>query len=73
MILAVLDEEGMADNTLIWFLSDKNPISRHAGAAFSIVDAAKWLWGDGRFIEFMRANMEDGGSDNTPSPVPRVR
>ena len=25
------------------------------------------------FIEFMRANMEDGGSDNTSSPVAKVR
>ena len=44
------------------------------GPIYNIVDAAKWLAVDipVRFIEFMRANMEDGGSD-TPSPVPRVR
>ena len=71
-LLAVLDEEGMADNTLIWFLSDNGGLTQYRGMPgpiYSIVDAAKWLWGDDipvRFIEFMRANMEDGGSDNTP-------
>ncbi len=71
-LLAVLDEEGMADNTLVWFLSDNGGLTQYRGMAqafYRILDAAKWLWGDNipvRFIEFMRTNTEDGGSDNTP-------
>jgi arylsulfatase A-like enzyme len=71
-LLAVLDEEGMADNTLVWFLSDNGGLTQYRGmpqAFYRILDAAKWLWGDDipvRFIEFMRTNTEDGGSDNTP-------
>ncbi|MEC8565723.1 MAG: sulfatase-like hydrolase/transferase, partial [Pseudomonadota bacterium] len=48
-LLAVLDEEGMADNTLIWFLSDNGGLTHYRGMPgpiYSIVDAAKWLWGD---------------------------
>ena len=71
-LLAVLDEEGMADNMLVWFLSDNGGLTQYRGmpqAFYRILDAAKWLWGDDipvRFIEFMRTNTEDGGSDNTP-------
>jgi arylsulfatase A-like enzyme len=71
-LLAMLDEEGMADNTLVWFLSDNGGLTQYRGmpqAFYRILDAAKWLWGDDipvRFIEFMRTNTEDGGSDNTP-------
>jgi arylsulfatase A-like enzyme len=71
-LLAALDEEGMSDNTLVWFMSDNGGLTQYRGMPdgfYRILNGAKWLWGDDipiRFIEFMRTNAEDGGADNTP-------
>ena len=71
----VLDEvkaQNMRDNTIIWFLSDNGGLTDYRGmppAFYRIIDSAKWLFGDDipiRFVEFMRTNTEDGGSDNAP-------
>jgi arylsulfatase A-like enzyme len=71
-VMAALDAEGVADNTLVWFMSDNGGLTDYRGmpqAFYRILDTAKWIWGDDipvRFIEFMRSNTEDGGSDNSP-------
>ena len=71
-VMAALNAEGMADNTLIWFLSDNGGLTDYRGmpqAFYRVLDTAKWIWGADipiRFIEFMRSNTEDGGSDNSP-------
>ena len=71
-LMAALEDEGMAENTLIWFMSDNGGLTDYRGmpkAFYRILDMAEWLWGDDipiRFIEFMRTNTQDGGSDNAP-------
>lgn len=71
----VLDEvtaQNMRDNTIIWFMSDNGGLTDYRGmpaAFYRIIDTAKWFFGDDipiRFVEFMRTNTEDGGSDNAP-------
>ena len=71
-LMTTLEAEGMADNTLIWFMSDNGGLTDYRGmpkAFYRILDMAEWLWGDDipvRFVEFMRTNTQDGGSDNAP-------
>ncbi len=70
-IVKTLDEEGMLDNTLIWFLSDNgglNPAAMSDGMRGLVSNLVavfdRPLPTD--FLEFMRHNTEDGGSDNGP-------
>lgn len=71
-VLRELDAQGITENTLVWFMSDNGGLTDYRSMPapfYRIVDTAKWIFGDNipiRFIEFMRTNTEDGGSDNTP-------
>lgn len=68
-VVAALDSEGLRENTLIWFMSDNGGLIKGSGNAF--VD---WLFTQLARImdppyptapfEFLRSNLEDGGSDN---------
>ncbi len=70
-ILATLEEEQMLDNTLIWFFSDNgglNPAAASEGVR-SLVSRLVSVFGrpvPTDFLEFLRHNTEDGGSDNGP-------
>jgi arylsulfatase A-like enzyme len=71
-VLSTLDSQNMRHNTVVWFMSDNGGITDYRGmpkAFYRLVDAAKWAFDDDipiRFLEFMRSNVEDGGSDNAP-------
>lgn len=70
-IIAALDEEQMLDNTLIWFFSDNgglNPAAMSGGMRRFVAQLVSVF---GRplptdFLEFLRHNTEDGGSNNGP-------
>lgn len=70
-IVKTLDEEGMLDNTLIWFLSDNgglNPAAMSDGMR-GLVSNLVAVFGrplPTDILEFVRHNTEDGGSDNGP-------
>lgn len=70
-IVATLEEEQMLENTLIWFFSDNggvNPAAASDGMR-SLVSNLVSVFGrplPTGFLEFLRHNTEDGGSDNGP-------
>ncbi len=70
-VVATLEEEGMLENTLIWFMSDNGGLipKKYESGPFSWVDTMKYWLGTPipiRMFEFARVNIEEGGSDNTP-------
>ena len=70
-VVAALKDEGMLDNTLIWFMSDNGGLipKKYETGPFSWVDTIKAWTGTPipiRVFEFARVNTEEGGSDNTP-------
>ncbi|MDG2052136.1 MAG: arylsulfatase [Myxococcota bacterium] len=70
-ILSTLAEQGMRDNTLIWFLSDNGGLSASVAPA-ALVRLMETLVGvlgqplPVDILEFGRANVLDGASDNSP-------
>ena len=70
-ILAALDSEGIRGETIVWFFSDNgglNPSASPAGLN-RWVDRLVDLFGEPlpvEFLEFVRKNIEEGGSDNAP-------
>ena len=70
-ILTALEEEGIRDNTLIWFMSDNGGLNPAAMSDSMRGLVARLVSIFGRplptgFIEFLRHNTEDGGADNGP-------
>ncbi len=70
-LLRALETEGMRENTIVWFLSDNGGLNRETTypPIVSLVDALVSVFGRPlpiAALEFMRYNVEDGGSDNTP-------
>jgi arylsulfatase A-like enzyme len=70
-IIIALEREQILENTLIWFLSDNgglNPAAMGDGIR-NLVSRLVWVFGrplPTDFLEFLRQNTEDGGSDNGP-------
>ncbi len=70
-IVATLEAEQMLENTLIWFFSDNgglNPAA-HPDGMRRLVSNLVAVFGrplPTGFLEFVRHNTEDGGSDNGP-------
>ena len=70
-ILAALEQQGVMDDTLIWFMSDNGGLIE--GSGISILDGALAKLSDWfgtplpvEALEFFRTNIQDGGSDNGP-------
>ncbi|MBT4523247.1 MAG: arylsulfatase [Halieaceae bacterium] len=71
-ILTALEKADMADNTLVWFMSDNGGLKPGANPPVA-EKAVAWLtdWfgrplPDFGGLEFLRTNVEDGGSNNGP-------
>ena len=70
-LIATLQQQGIEDNTLIWFMSDNGGLNPDAGLG-GFVTLAETLqdWFGAplpiTMLEFIRTNALDGGSDNTP-------
>lgn len=70
-IIRKLTDEGILDNTLIWFMSDNgglnetsyNPLFRKAA---SIIDTVSSGEADNLFFEFIRVNVLEGRGSNLP-------
>jgi arylsulfatase A-like enzyme len=73
-IITTLEEQQMLENTLIWFFSDNgglNPAAASDGMR-SLVSRLVSLFGrpvPTDFLEFLRHNTEDGGSEGTLEPA----
>lgn len=70
-IVRTLEDEKLLDDTLIWFMSDNGGLNRDAGlGGFLTLAEALDDWFEApvpiRFLEFIRTNALDGGSDNGP-------
>lgn len=70
-IVDTLTDEGLLDDTLIWFMSDNGGLNRDAGFGGLLTLAEKlddWFEAPVpiRFLEFIRTNALDGGSNNSP-------
>lgn len=70
-LLAGLDVEGIRDDTIVWFVSDNGGLNRHAipPLVLGAVDTLVSVFGRPlpfAALEFLRQNVEDGGSDNAP-------
>jgi arylsulfatase A-like enzyme len=70
-LLATLDERGMLENTLVWFMSDNGGLNPSANSEAMVRGSRrleKWFGRPLPFtlLEFIRTNALDGGSDNTP-------
>jgi arylsulfatase A-like enzyme len=70
-IIATLHEEQMHANTLIWFFSDNGGLNPAAASDLmrDLVENLVAVFGrplPTDFLEFLRHNAEDGGSDNGP-------
>lgn len=69
-IIDALEEQGMLDNTLIWFMSDNGGLNPSAAppAALSFFTTLDEWFGDWELpltiLEFARVNFLEGGSDN---------
>ena len=70
-LMATLEQEGILENTLVWFMSDNgglNPAAVPEGLVTVFQRLEDWF-GKPLFLtplEFVRTNVLDGGSDNTP-------
>ncbi len=70
-LIATLESEGMLDNTLVWFMSDNGGLNPSAAPAWQ-VNLSQRLEGwfgkplPNKFLEFVRVNTLEGGSDNLP-------
>jgi arylsulfatase A-like enzyme len=70
-LLATLDEQGMLENTLVWFMSDNGGLNPAANSEAMVRWSQRLEDWFGRplpftLLEFLRTNALDGGSDNTP-------
>jgi arylsulfatase A-like enzyme len=70
-IITTLEEQQMLENTLIWFFSDNGGLNPAAASDGMRSFVARLVSVFGRplptdFLEFLRHNTEDGGSDNGP-------
>lgn len=70
-ILETLHAEGMREDTLVWFFSDNGGLNRSSSPAtvVRLVDALVALFGEPLpigVLEFVRENVNAGGSDNAP-------
>ncbi|MEO0726546.1 MAG: arylsulfatase [Bacteroidota bacterium] len=70
-IITTLEETGLLDHTIIWFTSDnggKNLVGTPKDVAEPILRVTE-MWGEPLpfpFFEFLRDNMVNGASDNSP-------
>ena len=70
-ILKALSQEGIRDNTLIWFFSDNGGLNASAypeGLVTLMETLVNWF-GEPlpiAFLEFVRGNVQEGASDNGP-------
>jgi arylsulfatase A-like enzyme len=70
-IVGALEREGMADDTIVWFMSDNgglNPDTVPRPYVRIVETAKRWL-GEPlptRILRFMQMNVEEGGADNAP-------
>lgn len=71
-IVDALEEQGMLDTTLIWFMSDNGGLNPSTAppSALSFISTLDSWFGDFEipwtFLEFVRMNYLQGGSDNQP-------
>jgi arylsulfatase A-like enzyme len=70
-VIDALAAEGMLENTLVWFMSDNgglNPDALGGGLRDAMVRLQGWFGTPlpNRFLEFLRINALEGGSDNRP-------
>ncbi|ARN74553.1 arylsulfatase B [Oceanicoccus sagamiensis] len=70
-LIKTLDEQGMLENTLIWFMSDNGGLNSSAMPAPMVRVSGilqNWLGAPLpiTFLEFMRTNTLDSASDNSP-------
>ena len=70
-LMATLEEQGMLENTVVWFMSDNgglNPTANSGGMVSWSRRLEDWFGRPLPFtlLEFIRTNALDGGSDNTP-------
>ncbi|BFM13962.1 arylsulfatase [Maricurvus nonylphenolicus] len=72
-IVETLQQEGILDNTLIWFMSDNGGLNLSSYSGSGVVTLANWVddWfdpGEAPFtiLEFIRVNVLEGAADNTP-------
>ncbi len=66
-----LNDEGLLDNTLIWFMSDNGGLNPGVYPQEIQERYADWVDWFGKplpidYYEFIRGNVQEGGSDNTP-------
>lgn len=72
-LVETLRSEGMLDNTVIWFMSDNGGLIASPPPSFTVLgqqiakmEAAAGTKLPPRFMEFLRINNTEGGSDNMP-------
>jgi arylsulfatase A-like enzyme len=70
-IIATLEQEQMLENTVVWFFSDNGGLNPAAASdnMRGLVSSLVAVFGrplPTDFLEFLRHNTEDGGSDNGP-------
>ena len=70
-ILRLLVEEGIQEDTLVWFMSDNGGLIPGTGvqALDSTIETLVSWFGvplPGQTLEFVRSNIQDGGADNGP-------
>ncbi|MBN4051749.1 arylsulfatase [Parvibaculum lavamentivorans] len=71
-VMDTLEEQGMLDNTLVWFMSDNGAVNTTAypeGILNAFQTLEEWFSGPPltlTVLEFLRVNVLDGAGDNTP-------